>query len=476
MSDRGMGDGGADPHPPELYRTLVEDSNDVATIIDSDGRMTYVSPAVRRVLGFDPEELIGEVGFEYQHPDDREAVAEKMAALRADPDEPQTVEVRFERADGSWCWIESTMRNRLDDDAVRGFLVNSRDITARKERERRRKKLAEEYNALLENSDDAIFLLDADSSGDDVEFRFSRLSPGYVAQTGLTTDEVRDKTPREVFGDERGAELETNYRRCVEAGGPISYQEELSLAEGARFWQTSIAPVVVEGTVVRVVGIARNITERVEREQEIRRKNDRLDEFASVISHDVRNPLNVAQGRTALLREESESEHLEPLANSLDRIESIIGDTLILAREGNTVGEQSAFGLTDLVTHCWEMVDAGDATLEIEDELSIRGDRNRLQHVFENLLRNAVEHGGAGVTVTVGRAGTDGFSVADDGPGIPAEERDTIFGPGQKLSSGGTGFGLTIVKRIAEAHGWQVAVTEGRQGGARFEFSGVELV
>jgi signal transduction histidine kinase len=90
--------------------------------------------------------------------------------------------------------------------------------------------------------------------------------------------------------------------------------------------------------------------------------------------------------------------------------------------------------------------------------------------VFENLFRNAVEHGGEDVTVRVGRAGEDCIYVEDDGPGIPADDRDAVFEPGHTSATGGTGFGLTIIKRIAEAHGWEITVTDGRDGGARFEF------
>ena len=120
----------------DRYRMLVEESNDVATIIDTDGTMTYVSPAVTRVLGYDSEELVGNSGYEYVHPDDREKTAEAVEAVLETPDEPQTVEVRFKHADGSWCWIEATMRNRLEDDLIGGILLNSREITERKEQER----------------------------------------------------------------------------------------------------------------------------------------------------------------------------------------------------------------------------------------------------------------------------------------------------------------------------------------------------
>ena len=92
--------------------------------------------------------------------------------------------------------------------------------------------------------------------------------------------------------------------------------------------------------------------------------------------------------------------------------------------------------------------------------------------MVENLVRNAVEHGGDTVTVTVGDL-PGGFYVEDDGPGIPEDERRDVFESGYTTSSGGTGFGLAIVSEIADAHGWSVRVTEGSEGGARVEFTGV---
>ncbi|MFD1600295.1 PAS domain S-box protein [Halobellus rarus] len=454
----------------DWYRTLVEEVNDLATVVDTDGTITYVSPAVTRVLGYDPDELIGQAGYEFVHPDDRERNAKAVETVLSNPSEPETVEVRFRHADGSWCWIEATMRNRLDDDIIDGILLSSRDITARKKYEVEARELAEEYEALLNNVEDAIFLIDVEGVDDDVRFEFKRLSPSYERQTGITTEEVQGRTPRDVFGDEQGAALEANYHRCVNAGKPLSYMEELRVNEGARFWQTKIAPVVTDDEIARLVGVTRNVTERVERERQLRRQNERLDEFASVISHDLRNPLNVAQGRATLLAEQAESEHLDPLLQALDRMEAIVADTLTLARQGDTISETESISLTDLVGKCWATVDTDDATIEIIDEMTVQGDPDRLRHVFENLFRNAVEHGGSDVTVRVGRHGEQGIYVEDDGPGIPADKREEVFEPGHSSARGGTGFGLTIVKRIVEAHGWEMSVTDGTDGGARFEF------
>jgi PAS domain S-box-containing protein len=454
----------------EWYRTIVEEVNDLATVVDTDGTITYVSPGVTRILGYDPEELLGHEGYEFVHPDDRDRNAEAMEAVLSDPSEPETVELRFRDADGSWRWIEATIRNRLDDDIINGILLSSRDITERKEAEAETQKLAEEYEAFLNNVEDAIFLLNVEEESDTVRFEFERLSPSYERQTGITTEEVQGQTPQDVFGEEEGAELVSNYHRCVNAGEPISYQEELRVSEGARFWQTKLAPVVTDGEITRLVGITRNVTERVERERRLRQQNERLDEFASVISHDLRNPINVAQARATLLAEQAESEHLEPLLESLERIEAIVEDTLTLSRQGDTINETESVSLTDLVGKCWATVDTHNATIEIADEATIQADPERLRHVFENLFRNAVEHAGSDATVRVGRDSDQGIYVEDDGPGIPPDKRNEVFEPGHSSASGGTGFGLTIVKRIVEAHGWTVSVSDGIDGGARFEF------
>jgi PAS domain S-box-containing protein len=459
----------------ELHRKLVEESSDIATIIDSDGTITYVSPSVTQTLGYEPEELVGEVGYEYQHPDDREAVADAIENLQTNPEDTQMIETRFRHADGSWRWIEATLQNRLNDPDINGILVNSRDISQRKQQEHRFRGLAKEYKTLLENVKDNIFFLIVGSTDGEYVFRFERLNRGYEEQTGITTQEVRGKTPTDVFGEDIGTQLRANYRRCVNAQEPISYEEEVPVETGARFWQTVLTPVITNGKVTQIIGITRNITERVKQERRLQSQKEQLDEFASVVSHDLRNPLNVAQGRAELLGNDCDSEHLAPIVESLDRMEEIISDTLTLARQGQVVSNPEPIALVNIVGASWKNVRTNEATIEIEDEVTISGDRSRLQHVFENLFRNALEHGGPDVTVRVGQIDDNSIYVEDTGPGIPEEAREAVFDPGHTSAGGGTGFGLTIVKRIAEAHGWQVAVVDGTDGGARFEFTGVEF-
>jgi len=459
----------------DFHRKLVEESSDIATIVDPDGTITYVSPSVEETLGYEPEELVGETGFEYQHPDDGEAVADAIERLQGTSSTTEIIETRFRRGDGSWCWIEATLQDRSEDEDIGGILISSRDISERKRQERKHQALAEEYRTLLGTVEDGIFFLAVESMDAGYEFRFERLNEAYEEQTGITTEEVRGQTPTDVFGDDLGADLEANYHRCVKARDPIRYQEEVPVETGARFWQTNLAPVVTDGEVSEVVGITRNVTDQVKAERKLRSQKEQLEEFAGVVSHDLRNPLNVAQGRAELLGEESDSPHLDPIVRSLDRMEELVTDTLTLARQGQVVADMESIDLVTLTGACWKGVSTDDAHVEVDGEITFYGDRSRLQHVFENLFRNAIEHAGTDVTVRVGRVDDVGIYVEDTGPGIPEEVRDAVFEPGHTSASDGTGFGLTIVKRIAEAHGWNVDIVDGTDGGARFEFTEVEF-
>ena len=222
-------------------------------------------------------------------------------------------------------------------------------------------------------------------------------------------------------------------------------------------------------------GVFRDISERLHRQRELQRQNERLDEFASVIAHDLQNPLTVAQGRATLLDQECESEHIDPLQRALSRMEEIVEDTLTLARNGQHVGEMETVNLVNTIGKCWELVATSTATLEMEDDIMIRADPDRVRHICENLLRNAIEHGGDDVTVRVGKADEQTIYFEDDGPGIPADKRDAVFDPGYSSANDGTGFGLAIVQRLAEAHEWDITLTESEAGGVRFEFSGIEI-
>jgi len=222
------------------------------------------------------------------------------------------------------------------------------------------------------------------------------------------------------------------------------------------------------------VFFVQDVTEKRRHKRELERRNERLDKFASRVSHDLQNPLHVAEGKLALAQAEVDSEHLAAVGTAHERMEALIDDLLGLARHGDTIKEIEQVDLASLAEATWRNVATAEATLVTKTEQTIMADLTRVQQLLENLFGNAVEHGGEDVTVTVGEV-EDGFFVADDGSGIPADERESVFEAGYSTRNGGTGFGLNIVKEISDAHGWEIQVAESTEGGARFEIIGVEF-
>lgn len=202
---------------------------------------------------------------------------------------------------------------------------------------------------------------------------------------------------------------------------------------------------------------------------------ERLDQFASVVSHDLRNPLNIAQGNVDLARKTyDDPDELVTASHALDRMERLIEDVLSMARQSQDVEETTPIPLSDLSHECWASIDSVDAALEIADNCTFRADKARTIQIFENLFRNAIEHGGTDITIRVGTlADADGFYVEDSGPGIPTDIREDIFDTGFSTGETGLGLGLAIVSGAVSAHGWEIAVTESSVGGARFEVSNV---
>jgi len=212
---------------------------------------------------------------------------------------------------------------------------------------------------------------------------------------------------------------------------------------------------------------------RVERERRIAARNDRLDDFASVVSHDLRNPLNVLRGSIDLAEETDDPEHFERARRAADRMDGIVDDVLDLARAGRDIGETRPTAVADAARTAWDVVDTGVAELSLDAETRVDADADRLVDALSNLFRNAVEHGDGDVTVVVGDRDDEpgGFYVADDGPGFPDDAGDggDLFERGESGEAGGTGIGLTIVQRVVEAHGWRVTAGESAAGGARFD-------
>ena len=478
----------------ELYRRLITYSSDLIVILDPDGTMRFTGPTNDPVLGYGDGDLVGENALERVHPDDRDRVRAAFEEILEEPGMTTTNEYRYETATGDWAWIESTGTNRLDDEVIDGIVVVSRDVTDRIRRERALATLHDRTREMLTAETDLeIAELTAEAAKEVLDYPVTvvRLlsGDGKNLEPVAITDEAQA-----VLGERPKYEVGTGTAgRAFLAGEPMVYEDLEQLEDGYDRGDARAGLFVPIGShgvlsigdtepgaldeediqLARILaGNADVALDRLERERELERQNERLEEFASVISHDLRSPLNVASGRLDLL--DADPEQVEPIEKAIGRMEELIESVLALARKGQMVDETEPVSLEAIAKEGWMNVATGDGTLAVETDLTIQADPGRLPEVFENLFRNAVDHGGDDVTITVD-AIENGFVVEDDGPGIDPEHREKVFESGFSTTVSGHGFGLSIVKQIAEAHGWEVTVGESNEGGARFEFTQVAI-
>ncbi|MFB6251995.1 MAG: PAS domain S-box protein [Halobellus sp.] len=383
-------------------------------------------------------------------------------------------------------WVQIHGVPKMSDGRVETVRGAVRDITEYRRREHDLEQARMEYEELFNGMNDAAWVVDRDA-------KVLAVNDAAVERTGYSREEllsmrlegVTAENSEEVT-DQLIEQLPEEEIEMVETVRETKDGEEIPVEIGS-------SPITYGGQEA-ILSIGRDITNRKRREKQ-------LEEFASVVSHDLRNPLNVAEGRVELARAECDTRHLDHVANAHDRMGTLIDDLLALARSSDSNLDRSPVAVSDIVDRSWQHVETADATLETRTDRTIRVDVSRAKQLFENLIRNAIEHGStsasdgdgngsaaegtpgspdaadhheSSVTVTIGEL-EDGFYVADDGPGIPPEERNRVFDAGYSTSSGGTGFGLSIAAEVAKSHGWDIDVTASEHSGARFEFTGVEF-
>ncbi|TKX70635.1 ATP-binding protein [Halorubrum sp. SP9] len=303
------------------------------------------------------------------------------------------------------------------------------------------------------------------------ELRF--INDGHEAIFGQPVSELRaDPT---TFLDRVHGDDADRVRLAMESaskGTPQVVEYRVEKSDAVRLWVESRCKPITDdaGNVTSLVGLTRDVTDRKLYERELTETVDRLEEFTATVSHDLRNPLNIAAGNLQLARERDGDEHLETAIDAVARMDDLIEEVLTLAKEGRTLGERRDVPYEEIVEKSYENVRASESSLRVTGSVSLSCDSARLTQAFENVVRNAVEHGGSGVTLTAGVLPDEaGVFVEDDGPGVPPAERDRVFEKGHTTRRDGSGFGLAIVERIVDAHGWDVRLTEGTEGGARFE-------
>jgi PAS domain S-box-containing protein len=346
-------------------------------------------------------------------------------------------------------------------------LVAAADVkTLRRERE--------QVDHALDSLIDLFYVIDADG-------RMVRWNRRFNERWRLTDAEIAETWPWEFLVEDDWAAVQEAIGQTL-SEGRASARVRAALPDGRTPTLELQGRRLTDddGNILGLCGTGRDISEQAAREDSLRARNEQLDEFAAVLSHDLRNPLSVAIGSLDIARAERDSPDLERTADALARLNDLIDDILTAARQDRTVTDSVPVSLRAISQAAWNSVATHGATLEVTTDLVIRADPTRFRRVLENLFRNSVEHGSTEsheVIVTVaalaGEAGAAGFIVADDGPGVPGADRERVFERGHSTGNG-VGLGLAVVRSLAEAHGWRVTLGDGQ--GARFEFHDVDVV
>ena len=463
----------------DRYSTVLRALEYPIYVVDETGVFSYVNDAMVEMTGYEREEIVGSPTDIIK---DEAAVVEAENQLGSilsheGPDTAQfSVDIQPKEGEPIPCRDHMAVLP-YEGEKFRGSVGILRNTCSEVRREaelEQRERELERRTRAMDEAPIGIAITDPDREDNPMIYVNDR----FVEMTGYPRSEAVGRNCRFLQGPETDAEPVAELRRAVNAGEATTVELRNYTKQGELFWnRVSVKPLRDgDGEIVNWFGFQHDITEYKQREVELERQNDRLERFAGIVSHDLRSPMSVAEGRIELAKsgigEGAEQENLDAALEALGRMETIVEDTLTLARQGDTVGEAETLSLSAVVDECWRTADTGGATVEVVDDLQFRADPDRLRNLLENLFRNAVDHGGDDATVRVGTT-ADGFYVADDGPGIPPEDRSDVFDPGYTTAADGTGFGLAIVNEIAEAHGWNVSVTESASGGARFEISGV---
>ncbi|WP_052347991.1 PAS domain-containing sensor histidine kinase [Imhoffiella purpurea] len=379
--------------------------------------------------------------------------------------------------EGVYLWAKAVALRDRDGHAT-GALEIIRDITEQKDAEQALMSSEARLRSLVSNTPVVIFEFDGEGIFRLVEGRgldSLGLKPGNMVGTAFV----------DCFGS--GPDFDDAKRRAL-AGERARFTATL----GARVFETHLNPVDAPGAgPISVIGVAVDITERTRREAELQQRTDELTRFTYTVSHDLKSPLVTIRTFLGFLEEdmrlqdaERVAKDLEFIRNAADRMTRLLDELLELSRIGRVINAPTDFSLQDVVRDALDLVagrivSKGVRVRVSDSPVTIRGDRQRLVEVFQNLFDNAVkfmaDQSEPRIAVEAERLDEEWiFSVIDNGIGIDPRHIHKVFGLFEQLNAEaeGTGIGLTLVKRIVEVHGGRIWVeSPGIGHGSRFRFT-----
>ena len=477
----------------EQFRSLIENTSDIISVLDVDGVIRYLSPSIERVLGFRPAELVGTSGFDWFHPDDLPRARRAFAQALRQPGACWPIEQRFRHKDGSWRVLETIANNQLGDPAIRGIIVSGHDITDRKRTEEELVSSQERYRELFENANDFIFTHDLAGT-------LTSINKAGEALTGCTRDEALGMNIAALIAPEYRSLWREMLDRKIGGEAKTTYDLEIISKSGVRVsLEVSSRLIFHMGKPVAVQGIARDVTERRRLEQHLlqSQKMEAIGRLAGGVAHDFNNLLTVITGYSQWMLDELPSgsqlcESASEILLAANRAAALTNQLLSFCR--NQVIQPILVDLNTLVALLDQMLrrvigeDIKLVTTTSPDLGLVRADPVQIEQVILNLAVNARDAMPDGGRLIIETANVDineedartrldcapgsyvMLAVTDFGCGIDDRIKAHIFEPffTTKEKGKGTGLGLSTVYGIVKQGGGHIHVESQAGEGAVF--------
>ncbi len=484
------------------FRTMIEKGMDIITLISPTGEILFESPSLERILGYAPQELIGKNIAAYLHPLDLPRVLALFAAGLKDPSLVETTEIRFRHKDGSWRYLESSGRSCVGDPSIKGFVVNSRDVTERRLMQQQLQQSAQEWQRTFDSISDYIFLQDK-------EMNIVRANEAFLKAFKITPEELKGRKCYEFLHHRSQSWPSCPCRQTLSDVKPHT-EEVDDPAIGVPLLVTTSPILDDSGVIIGVVHTAKDISERKRAEAQVQEAYDKLKDtqaqlvqsakmasmgvLAGGVAHEINNPLTGVLNNVQLIKmmvEQQKELRIDDFREILQAIEEAalrcvkITKTLLESSRASA-GALQPVSLNTIVEKTLSLIQQEFSLDNIilrkrlqSDLPLVEGDAQLLQQVIMDLISNArwavkkrFPKGGGeiGVETVALQADAVRVVVQDNGIGIPEQNRQRLFEPffTTKEVGEGTGLGLSIVYNIIKRHQGKIEVESAVGEGARF--------
>jgi PAS domain S-box-containing protein len=454
-----------------LFRGVTERSSDVILLTDLGGKAQYVSPSVKAVAGYDPEEILGRMPREFIHPDDYRILAEAIPRI-ARGSGPVEITLRFQKKTGDYAIVEFSASPIINAGMVYGIQVIGRDLTERRKSEEALRKSAEDYRLLADYTYDWEYWMAPDETFLYTTPSCERIT-GYSAQEFATDKELLKKI---IYPEDRHA-MDHHMMHGFKQPEPNAVDFRIIHRNGDIRWIAHVCQPIynAQGEFIGRRASNRDITERKRIESALKETNKKLNLLSSITRHDINNQIFSLKAFLEISRESlGDPVELNTCLLKAERVTEAIERQIAFTREYQNLGVNAPV---------WQSVSA--AVESAADALPLRDIRiiNEVgdleiyadplfEKVFYNLIDNALRYGGekmSAVRFSAQESGPDlVIAVEDDGAGISAGDRQRLFERGFGKH---TGLGLFLSREILAITGIRIAETGQPGRGARFEIT-----